>query len=198
VLPLQLWLVLVTAPAQLRVEYGFATGYNPWRLQYGRVGKRIVRFSSGRPYCNIFRFNLSPSDKILAHRTWPCSTKVLVLNPRSGRRTWAVVGDRGPYGAVGPKKKNGLFCRASGREIGWCVKRPKRRDGSEDPGRWRGVADLSPSLRKEVLHSGHAPIFLITTALEINKARHQYRSRSRRLRSRSLSITKNKGGSCLK
>lgn len=37
-------------------------------------------------------------DHVVAHRTLPCKSKVLIYNLDNGRSTVAVVGDRGPYG----------------------------------------------------------------------------------------------------
>ncbi len=44
-------------------------------------------------------------DFIVAHRTLPCKSKVLIVNRDNGRHAVATVGDRGPYG----KNRKGKF-----------------------------------------------------------------------------------------
>lgn len=39
-----------------------------------------------------------PTDRVVAHRTWPCGSEIFVCAPRTGRCTYAIVGDRGPWG----------------------------------------------------------------------------------------------------
>lgn len=38
------------------------------------------------------------TDHVVAHRTLPCKSRVLIYNLDNGRSTVATVGDRGPYG----------------------------------------------------------------------------------------------------
>jgi len=39
-------------------------------------------------------------DRVVAHRTLPCGSQVLLYNPRNGRSTIAIVADRGPRRAM--------------------------------------------------------------------------------------------------
>lgn len=70
-----------------------------------------------------------PSLQTCASRHIPLNTMVLVEDVKSGRRAWCRVNDRGPYGA--------MF------EGGWVLKIRR-----SDPGRWRGVMDLSRGTAK--------------------------------------------------
>jgi hypothetical protein len=74
-------------------------------------------------------------DLGIAHRTLPLGSEVLVYSQRTHRVSWAVVIDRGPYGAM-----------YDGR---WRLK--KRRS---DPGVWRGCADLTPRVARRLGHDG--------------------------------------------
>ncbi len=38
-------------------------------------------------------------DRVVAHRTYPCGSRVWIYNPATGRQTIAVTGDRGPLTA---------------------------------------------------------------------------------------------------
>jgi hypothetical protein len=79
--------------------------------------------------------HVDPNLHFVAHRDLPCGTVVHVYNPRTGSSTLAVVLDRGPYGAV--------------RHHRWVMKIRK-----SDPGRWRGVVDLSPGTANAIGHNG--------------------------------------------
>ncbi len=87
--------------------------------------------------------NVEPSDMIIAHRTLPCGTRVLVTLARTGKSIVATVGDRGPYGAVCGEKKR------------WCLKRSEL-----DPGVWRGQADLTPAVAAAIGHRGFETVLL--------------------------------------
>lgn len=48
------------------------------------------------PYLPCFHRDMRWSDRVVAHKTLPCKSKVFLYNPRTNRSTWAVVGDWGP------------------------------------------------------------------------------------------------------
>jgi hypothetical protein len=162
------------------VQQGLASGYTPYAREWARVGSQRVQVSSGKPYCAWFGYE-GRGHLVLAHRSWPCGTRVLVWCPRTRRGTWGVVMDRGPYGAVG-HRVNGLYCGLGTEESQqWCVKRPRRMvEGvltAADPGRWRGIADLSPELRILIDHDGWEYVRLITTHKEIHRAWDEFKRR---------------------
>lgn len=57
------------------------------------------------PYCPCLKRNLNDrTDYIVAHRTLPCRTPLVVCLPRSARCVRVVIGDRGPYGRKANKQ----------------------------------------------------------------------------------------------
>jgi hypothetical protein len=64
-----------------------------------------------------------------------CGTKVVLFNPRTGRKVTARVVDHGPYGA-----------KYKGR---WVIKRK-----ATDPGIWRGCIDITQRTQKALRHNG--------------------------------------------
>ena len=59
-----------------------------------------------RPYAACLRRDMDDKrDAIVAHRTLPCGMRVFLYAVKTGRWTYAVVGDRGPFG----KRKNGKY-----------------------------------------------------------------------------------------
>lgn len=168
-----IWLIYVAAAlTQIVPEYGLATGYNPWRQNHTMVGGRKVKINSGMgPACNYLRYKYTSADPLIAHRTLPCGTRVLLAHEHG----WAaaVVGGRGPYGAYGYRRRGGYRCRARGQK-GWCVKKKKK-----DPGVWRGIADMTPPVLRALRHSGYAPVWILTTRAEVARAQKEF---SRRIR----------------
>jgi len=79
-----------------------------------------------------------PSAMSIAHRSIPLGTMVLIEHAHTGNRVWAEVTDRGPYGAI-----------HDGR---WVLKLNR-----SDPGRWRGVADLSYGVAKALTNAEGRP-----------------------------------------
>jgi len=67
----------------------------------------------------------------IAHRSWPLGTPVAVCSTRTGRCVRSTVQDRGPFGACLAGSRT-LRCKQWGLKI-----------RKEDPGTWRGIADLS-------------------------------------------------------
>jgi len=84
---------------------------------------------------------VAPSDLGLAHRKLALGTVVAVQNPRTGKIAVGLVIDRGPYGAV--------------HEGEWAIKLKRN-----DPGTWRGCADLTPALGKAIGHNGREAVRL--------------------------------------
>lgn len=70
-----------------------------------------------------------PEKRTCASRRIPLNTVVLVEDVRTGTRTWCRVNDRGPYGATYKGE--------------WVVKFRR-----SDPGKWRGIMDLSRGTAK--------------------------------------------------
>ncbi len=96
------------------------------------------------------RQKMGPNQMVCAHRTLPCGTPIVVENIRNGRIAVCAVADRGPYGAI----------MKSGR---WHIKRHEK-----DPGTWRGLIDLSPSMAKALAFNGfeNVRLFYPTSAAE--------------------------------
>lgn len=162
------------------VQKGLASGYTPYAKEQGWVGRKRIQMSSGKPYCAWFGYR-GEGQPVLAHRTWPCGTKVWVYLPRMKKGTWGVVMDRGPYGAIG-YRTDGFYCgHRQGRKKEWCVKRPWRLVAGvltrSDPGKWRGVADLSPPLRLLLGHNGWEWVKLYTSKQEIKRAWSEFKRR---------------------
>lgn len=129
-----LLVVLTTVAARIDPPVrarGVATTY--WRGD-GMSGRHLGCVAAARRL--IGHHNFSDDLPVIATRYGPsCGTAVLVENVRTGRRTWAVKLDSGPYGQNCPD--------------GW---RAGKRLG---PGcRWRGVADLSLRVAREIGHDG--------------------------------------------
>lgn len=72
-----------------------------------------------------------PEKHTCASRHIPLNTMVLVEDVETGNRAWCRVNDRGPYGAM--------------HEGQWVLKLT-----GSDPGRWRGVMDLSRGTAQEL------------------------------------------------
>ncbi len=123
------WLMSVT-PGQRFVDYG---------SQFAQPGDK---WAGGASVC-LWR-EVRPTDHIIAHRTLPCGTKVLVRNMRTNLATIATVGDHGPYGAcLDEGWVKGTRCQS------WVVKKH-----ATDPGTWRGSFDLTPSVGKAIGQTG--------------------------------------------
>jgi hypothetical protein len=92
------------------------------------------------------------SDSHIAHRRLPLGTEGLLCSVRSGRCTWTVVQDRGPFGAVKPC---GLAADEVGRKIKW---RGRCHRWQSQPGRlrpgwaFRGEFDLTVPVARAIGH----------------------------------------------
>lgn len=79
--------------------------------------------------------NLRPDEIGIASRDLPCGAKVMLINPRNGRKVVARVVDHGPFGAKVGRK--------------WVIKRKET-----DPGIWRGCLDITRQTQKVLRHNG--------------------------------------------
>lgn len=79
--------------------------------------------------------------RFVAHRRLPCGTVVRVTSVRTGQTTLALTLDKGPFGAM--------------HEGRWRMKIK-----ASDPGRWRGIVDLSPGTAKAIDHNGWERVML--------------------------------------
>lgn len=104
----------VNVPAQVEVPPVQQSGWATW---YGNGDWHGSITATGETF--------KPLDHTCASRTIPLNTVVLVERVSTGRMVWCRVNDRGPYGA---RQEDGS----------WAVKLT-----SSDPGRWRGIMDLS-------------------------------------------------------
>lgn len=168
---------VVLALSTLHMEYGRASTYTPWVAQFAHPGGERVRISSGKgPFCNVLGYGYTPADCIIAHRTLPCGTRVLLVYPQRATLTLAVVGGRGPYGARGRRQVGEYSCSNTGTR-GWCVKRT-----GAAPGEWRGIVDLTPPARQALKHRGLGHVWLLTTRTEVGRAAQEFQRRLRRAR----------------
>lgn len=71
-----------------------------------------------------------------AHRTYRCGTILHVYNPKTEKSAYCAVMDRGPFGALLEDGK-------------WVIKIRR-----SDPGRWRGILDVSPGVQKLIGGTG--------------------------------------------
>ena len=97
---------------------------------------------------------MEPGQLACAHRTLPCGTVVMLENPRTGRFGVCQVLDRGPFGA---KLDTGE----------WAFKIHQN-----DPGRWRGVIDLSPAVSRALDHNGRERVRLYYKEMPRRGHRH--------------------------
>ena len=88
-------------------------------------------------------------DHVVAHRTAPCGARIRVCNPHNGLCTVAVKGTSGPFGATLGPTETPLTDRPYRPDTRWTTKiRP------DDPGTWRGILDMTTSVRDAIGHSG--------------------------------------------
>lgn len=89
--------------------------------------------TNANPWAACLHRNMDDSrDRIIAHRTLPCGSKVIVYNLDNGRSIRTTIGERGPYGR---RKVKG---------------RP-----------YRGAIDMSPLVNRDLRAGGEAHILLI-------------------------------------
>ena len=143
-------------------QSGLATGYNAWGTEHMVMRGKRVRVSSGKPYCVG---KIQPGQPIIAHRFLPCGTPVYVTVKSTQRGAWMVVGDRGPFGAC--VHKNQLPPNSFWKPDQWCQKRHHSVDyvwyvktRNDQPGQWRGIADISHNARTLIGHNGHEDVTL--------------------------------------
>ena len=74
-------------------------------LAAGHTGTSTIfgssRWDRNNPHSRLacYHREISDRDMLVAHNTLACGTRVWLFNPRTGRSTVAVVGDRGPLHA---------------------------------------------------------------------------------------------------
>lgn len=86
---------------------------------------------------------LQPGQLVCAHRTLPCGSVVMLQNPRTNRVAVCEVLDRGPFGAILPDGHWGVKIHAN------------------EPGKWRGLIDLAPSVATALDHNGRENIQIL-------------------------------------
>lgn len=106
--------------------------------QFGHAGDgyggRTPTVLTGKP--------VTAADIGIAHRTWPMGARVRVTNLRTGLTYVGVILDRGPYGKLTPDGK-------------WFNGAPMFRERNKGRiGKFRGCADLTPTLAKLIKHNG--------------------------------------------
>lgn len=84
----QIYLLVLSLVPAGQIEYGkayrFSAVGDPWNPV---------------PYAACLKRDLNDKkDIVIAHRTLPCKSKVLLHSVDTGRSVIAIVGDRGPYG----------------------------------------------------------------------------------------------------
>jgi hypothetical protein len=159
-------------------ESGIATAYTVLGGDVVSIRGKRVRLSPGRPACAGLGWPIKSSTFLVAHRSLPCGMQVLVHNPRTKRFAEARVLDRGTFGAVGCHLPQGLrcvSCRAEGARPGWCIKIRRAQ-----PGRWRGIADLSFPLANAIgLRAPEKIQILYTEKARLQAKEEWYRRRGR-------------------
>ncbi len=138
-----------------------------------RFGDPGDKWVGGNLYCAPNR-RVNQTEHACAHRyagykRHPCGSILILENPRTKKRSWCRVMDRGPYGAdvlsYDETKKKYVqvyyFDKKKRKRKRWYVKiRAKDKPpASKCPsqncvGRWRGFLDLSPAVSNELGHNG--------------------------------------------
>lgn len=134
-----------------------------------RFGDPGDKWVGGKIYCPP-RHRVNSTEHVCAHRYvgykgLPCGSMLIIENPRTKKKSWCRVMDRGPYGAnvlsrnPGEKTYTQVY-RSDGRRE-WYVKirktdkPPADKCPSQDCiGRWRGKLDLSPAVSDDLGHNG--------------------------------------------
>lgn len=98
---------------------------------------------------------------VAAHRWLPCGTIINVKRIDTGKVAKAVIGDRGPYGACIPSKKN---TRACGQGSKWINGRDfVRKKRPMKSAAWRGILDMSiPLARRLGVKNRLIPVVIYT------------------------------------
>jgi rare lipoprotein A (peptidoglycan hydrolase) len=124
------------------------TGERGLATRFGDPGDPLM---GSHLYCTGKK--IEPGQFACAHRTLPCGTTVLVESPRTGKVAYCEVLDRGPFGAQLDTGEWSFKIRAS------------------DPGRWRGVIDLSPAVADALDFNGRERVRLYYKTLPRNAHR---------------------------
>lgn len=121
-------------------QKGWSTFYGLGERWHGRVR------ADGKPF--------DPSEYIIAHRTIPLGSKVIIKG-ENGNMVGATVSDRGPYGAMIEDRWAVMYYRRKK----WHV---MEKDGTvwtaeRKPGRYRGIADLSVATAQALYQTSSRP-----------------------------------------
>ena len=137
-----------------------------------RFGDPGDKWVGGNLFCAPTR-RVNQVEHVCAHRLaghtrlgGPACGEILILeNPRTKKRSWCQVMDRGPYGAEvwtydASKRRRVPVLNEHGRKE-WYVKifpgdkPPAEKCPSQDcVGRWRGYLDMSPAVSESLGHNG--------------------------------------------
>jgi hypothetical protein len=128
--------------AWLAALLAVASGATPQRCVASNFGGRDDEHRGSPSRCLSPPRRIKATDRGIAHRRLPCGARVAVINPRTRRAVITTVIDHGPYGAT----HNGS----------WRIKRRR-----SDPGKWRGCADLTWPVAKEIDHNSFEPVILV-------------------------------------
>jgi hypothetical protein len=139
------------------------TTHGPMEANYATIFAKHGDHWNGGPSPCLHRI-VQPDDNIIAHRTLPCGTVVLLYNPKTGMSTVATVGDHGPYGACTAEGwKRGTKCPKGY----WVVKRKR-----SDPGVWRGGFDLTPRVSRALGHKSFQVIHMVVLKKGMKKQKY--------------------------
>lgn len=144
-----------------------------------RFGDPGDRWVGGRMACAPHD-RVNSSHFVCAHRSYPCGTILIIEYPKTGKRSWCVVADRGPYGASVFAPSGDQVALASG-DKAWYIKISKTDHppdhlcpGGGCSGRWRGVIDMSPAVSKAMGHDGWGAVKVWKLSRVVNF--HRYMS----------------------
>lgn len=134
-----------------------------------RFGDPGDKWVGGHLYCSPGK-RVNSTEHVCAHRYagykgLPCGSILIIENPRTKKRSWCRVMDRGPYGAFilsrpsDDKKYTHVYDSKGLRR--WYVKIRKNDKPPADLcphkdciGKWRGIVDLSPAVSNDLGHNG--------------------------------------------
>lgn len=169
-----------------------------------RFGDPGDKWVGGNLYCAPKK-RVDSKEHVCAHRRagyreLPCGSILILENPRTGKRSWCKVMDRGPYGANVLSREPGekytqvyTFRRGKHRKQ-WYVKIssktkiPEAKCPSGDCiGRWRGYLDMSPAVSNDLGHNGMERIKSWRLDRLVRYLKHKREKREKQLRRKNAS-----------